>query len=317
MSKPYPPGREGPEQGGSPFRAIPARFDYPLLALGVVAVSFSAIFIRQAEAPALSMAFYRNLFATALVLPIALARYRAELRSLDRRQVLLAIGSGALLAAHFAAWIPSLAYTTVAASVVLVTTQPVWTALAARVFLGERMRPAVLAGIGVALGGAAVISGGDLAVSGRAAFGDALALIGAVTAAGYFLLGRSLRQRLSLVPYVTIAYGACAAFLLPVALVSGSELGGFSGHTWALLVLMAVVPSILGHTVFNYLLRHLDPTLIAIAIMGEPVGSALLALGFFGEVPPWTAVAGGILILIGIHVAVTNQARKQLPSPVE
>src|SRR6266536_610630 len=160
MTERHPPAE-------APARALGAGFDAPLLALGVVAVSFSAILIREAHAPSLTVALYRNAIATALLLPVALARHRAELRALDRRQVGLAAASGAMLALY-----------------------------------GERLRPRALAGIAVAVAGAAVISGGDVAVSARAAFGDLLALIGAVTAAAYFLIGRNLRRDLSLVPYV-------------------------------------------------------------------------------------------------------------------
>jgi drug/metabolite transporter (DMT)-like permease len=303
MSERHPPA-------GAPARALGARFDAPLLALGVVAVSFSAILIREARAPSLTVALYRNAIATALLLPVALTRHRAELRALDRRQLGLAAASGAMLALHFATWIPSLSYTTVAASVVLVTTQPVWTALGARFLYGERLRPRALAGIAVAVAGAAIISGGDVAVSARAAFGDLLALIGAVTAAAYFLIGRNLRQELALVPYVTIVYTTCSLLLLPAVLVSGTRITGFPTKTWLMFLLMALVPQILGHTVFNYLLRYLDPTVVAIAIMGEPVGATLLALAFYGEVPPWTAVTGGVVVLAGIYVAISAQGRR-------
>jgi drug/metabolite transporter (DMT)-like permease len=308
-------GRHPP--AGTPERALAAGFDGPLLALGVVAVSFSAILIREARAPSLTIAMYRNAIATALLLPVALTRHRHELAGLDRRQLGLALASGAMLAVHFGTWIPSLSYTTVAASVVLVTTQPVWTALGGRLLYGERLRPRALAGIGLALAGAAVISGGDVAVSGRAAFGDLLALIGAVVAAGYFLIGRNLRQELSLVPYVTVVYATCSVLLVPVVLVSGSAATGFPPKTWVMFLLMALVPQILGHTVFNYLLRHLEATVVAIGIMGEPVGASLLAIAFFGEVPSWWTAVGGVLILAGIYRAITAQARAEVPVPVE
>jgi drug/metabolite transporter (DMT)-like permease len=295
----------------SPLRALPARLDAPLLAIGVVAVSFSAILIREAHAPSLTIALYRNVIATALLLPLALGRHRAELRALTPRQLWLAFASGAMLAAHFASWIPSLSYTTVAASVVLVTTQPVWTALGGRLLYGERLRSGTLGGVGVALAGALVIAGGDVAVSGRAAFGDLLATVGAVTAAGYFLIGRNLRQDLSLVPYVTVVYATCSALLVPAVVLSGSRAWGFPARTWLMFVLMALVPQIMGHTVFNYLLRHMDPTVVAIAIMGEPVGATLLALAFYGETPPWTAVAGGLVVLAGIYVAIAAQGRRR------
>lgn len=288
-----------------------------LLALGVVAVSFAAVLIRAADAPPLAVAFYRNAFAALVLLPAALVRHRSEFRSLGRRHVATALLAGALLAAHFATWIPSVTYTTIAASTVLVTTQPVWVGLAGHLWLGERLSRAGLAGVALALAGAVVVSGGDLELSARAAVGDLLALLGAVAAAGYLLVGRRLRRSLSLLTYVGLAYSACALLLLPVALAAGEPLGGYPGKTWGILVLLALVPQVLGHTLFNYLLRFLETATVAVAIMGEPVGASLLGLGFFGEVPPWTAVVGGAAILAGIYVAITGQARRPVDAPVE
>ena len=288
-----------------------------MLASGVVAVSFSAIMIREADAPSLAIAFYRNAMAAAVLLPMAFVLHGDELRSLSRGQVTVAAAAGAFLALHFGTWIPSLSYTTVAASTVLVTTQPVWVAIAGQLFLRERITTAGMAGIGVALAGSIFVSGGDFGVSSHAVLGDLLALSGAVFAAGYFIIGRSLRRTVSLLVYVGIVYTTCALLLLPAMALSGTAFGGFPAKTWGLLLLMALVPQILGHTVFNFLLRHLEVTVVAVAIMGEPVGASLLALGFFGEVPPWTAVAGGALILGGIYLAITAQARRAIPAPVE
>ncbi|MEX2457916.1 MAG: EamA family transporter [Actinomycetota bacterium] len=291
-----------------------------LLVLGVVAVAFSAIFIRLTEAPPMTIALYRNAIAAALLLPFALARHREEIRALTRRQWGLAAMAGVLLAAHFATWIPSLDFTTVAASTVLVTTQPLWVATLSYLVFGERLRRGAVIGIAVALAGTAVVSGGDVSLSGRAAFGDLLAILGAILAAGYFVTGRALRRRMSLLAYVSICYSVCALVMIPVVAASGQPFIGVRAVDWGLLLLMALVPQILGHTVFNYLLGDVEATVVAIAVMGEPVGATLLALGFFGETPPWTAAAGGALILAGVYVAITAQARARratLPAPVE
>jgi len=295
-----------------------SRRQLALLTLGVVAVAFSSILIRLAAAPALSIAFYRNAIAAAVVVPLALARNGDELRALTPRQWATALLAGAFLAAHFALWIPSLAYTSVAASTVLVTTQPVWVGLIGRA-LGESVSRRGLAGIGLSLVGAVVISGGDLGLSRRAAFGDLLALLGAVAAAAYFLSGRSLRKRLSLVPYVAIAYSTCAVLLAAVVAVSGERFGGFPAEVWLLFALMALVPQFLGHTVFNYLLAEVEASVVAIAVTGEPVGATLLALAFFGEVPRWTAFAGGALILAGIYVTISSTSRRRVRelAPIE
>jgi drug/metabolite transporter (DMT)-like permease len=287
-----------------------------LLVLGVVAVSTSAPLIRLADAPPLAVAFYRNAFAAAALLPFALIRHGRELAGLGTRRWGALGLAGTFLAIHFAAWIPSVTLTTVAASTVLVTSQSVWAALGARL-VGERVRRAAFAGIAVALVGAVLISGADFVLSTRAFAGDMLALLGAVTAAGYLLIGRRLRPRLSLAAYAGVVYGVCSVLLLGAAVIAGTPLSGFEPKVWVLFAMMAAGPQILGHTVFNYLLRDLDATVVAVAIMGEPVGASLLALALFGEVPPWSAVIGGAVVLVGIYMAVTAQARRPADAPVE
>ena len=288
-----------------------------LLVLGVAAVSTSAPLIRLADAPPLAVALYRNLFAALALFPFALIRHRAELAALDRRRWGGLALAGGFLAIHFAAWIPSVGLTTVAASTALVNSQSIWAAVGARVVLGERVRRAAFVGIAVALAGAVVISGADFALSPRAFAGDMLAVVGAVSAAGYLLTGRRLRQRLSLVAYAFVVYAVCSLLLLIAALVVGTPLTGFEPEAWLLFVLMAAGPQILGHTVFNYLLRDVEATVVAVAVMAEPVGASLLALALFGEVPPVSAVIGGAVILAGIYLAVTAQARRPAEAPVE
>jgi drug/metabolite transporter (DMT)-like permease len=288
-----------------------------LLVLGVLAVSISAPVIRLADAPPLTVAFYRNLFAAAVLVPVVALRHRREVRGLGRGDAGALALAGSLLALHFAAWIPSVTLTTVAASTVLVTTQSVWAAAGSRLLFGERIRGMAVAGIAVALAGSVVISGADFAISGRAFAGDLLALAGAVTGAGYLLVGSRLRRRLSLPTYAGIVYAACAALLLPAILLTGIPLAGFEPKVWLMFGLLALGPQILGHTVFNYLLREVDPTVVAVAIMGEPVGASLLAVLLFGEIPQAAAILGGALILGGIYVAVTAQARRPVAAPVE
>ncbi len=274
------------------------------LALGVAAVSFSGVLIRLADAPSLTIAFYRNLIATGILLPLAVKGRADELRSLSARQWAIAVLAGFLLAAHFATWIPSLSYISIGASTVLVTTVPVWVAILGRL-LGVRIEPRTLAGIALSLAGAAVVFGRDL--GSPDARGDALALAGAVAGAGYFLSGRSLRRQVSLLAYVGIAYAVCSTVLAVVVVAAGQQLSGFPPKVWLLFLLMALGPQILGHTVFNHLLSDVEPGVIAIAVTAEPVGATVLAFAFFGEVPPWTAFAGGALILAGIWVTVSRR----------
>jgi len=279
-----------------------------LLAMGVLAVSFSGVLVRLADAPNLSIAFYRCAMAAAVLLPLALARRREELRSLTARQRWLAVLAGVFLAAHFATWIPSLSYTTVAASSVLVTTQPLWVAIFGRV-IGERTPRAAYVGIAIALAGTLVIAGGDLGGSGRAIVGDLLALAGALCAAGYVLSGRNLRQRVSVLSYAAIVY-TTAALLLGLVMLAGSiPFTGFPPQTWLVFLAITIGPQFLGHTVFNYLLGPLEASVVAIAIMAEPVGATLLAFAILGEVPSWATVAGGVLILAGVYLGISAQAR--------
>ena len=288
-----------------------------LLALAVLAVSSSAILIRLAEAPALAVSFYRCAMAAAVLLPIALLRHGAEVRSLGRRQWIVAMASAAALAAHFALWVPSLSYTSVAASTVLVTSSPVWVALLGRITIGERVSRVGVAGIALSLAGAAVISWGDVGVSARAALGDALALAGAIAAAAYVLAGRDLRQRMTLFTYAGIVYTGAAALLGAAMLVTRTSFTGYPPDVWGLFVLMTLGPQLLGHTVFNYLLADVEASVVAISVTAEPVGASLLALAVFGEVPSVSVVAGGVLILGGIYVTIAGQARARVEIETE
>lgn len=288
-----------------------------LLVIGVAIVSFSAPLIRLTEAPALTVAMYRNLFAAAVLVPLAFVFSRQQLRRLSRRDVLALVGSGLLLAIHFSTWIPSVRLTTVAASTVLVSTSPLWTALFARVFLRDRLPRAVLAGTGIAFAGAILISGFDFTLSIRAFGGDMLALAGAAAVAGHRVMGLGPRKRLEVLPFVAVIYGACAVALAIFVPLTGNRVTGFSAESWAYMILMALGPQLVGHTLFNFLLRDVDPTVLAVAIMGEAVGATLLALAFFGEVPSIGAIAGGLLLLLGIFVAVRAQSRRLLETPVE
>jgi drug/metabolite transporter (DMT)-like permease len=301
-------GAMPPAEGISPRNA-------GLLALGVLAVSSSAILIRFADAPPLAVSFYRNALAAALLVPLALLRHPGELRSLSRRQWGIALLSGGLLAVHFALWVPSLSYTSVAASTVLVTTGPVWVALIGRVTIGERLTPRGMVGVGTCLLGALVISGGDLGGSGRALFGDALALGGAIAAAGYVLAGRDLRREVSLLSYVGIVYSVAAVLLAAAMLVVGTPFLGYPANVWGLFALMTLVPQILGHTVFNFLLAEVQAQVVAISITAEPIGASLLALAFFGEAPSASVLAGGGLILAGIYVAIAAQTGRFEAAP--
>ena len=280
----------------------------PLAALGVavLAVSTSAILVRWSDAPNLVKAFYRVVFTLALLAPVAATRSRESYAEIRPRDAGFAVVSGSFLAVHFAAWFESLDWTSVAASVTLVQAQPVFVAAGAWALLDERVSRESVLGILVALAGTAAMSAGDLlggAASGpRPLYGNALALAGAVAVAGYVLAGRSLRQRMALLPYVTVVYGVCAAVLLGLILARGLPLFGYVAGEWLLFVGMAVGPGVFGHTVVNWALAHVESSVVSVSLLGEPVVSTLLAVALLDEVPtPWT-VAGGGVVLLGIYL---------------
>jgi len=293
----------------------------PGLAIAILAISTSSIFIRLAQGdgvPSLAIAAARLGIASLVILPLVLTRHRSELRRLARREWLAALLAGLFLALHFAAWVASLEYTSVASSVVIVTTSPLWVALLGSVFLHEKTSRSVLLGMGLALVGGVVIGVSDACswqgtglacpplsefVQGQAMWGNFLALAGAWAVAGYFLVGRSLRAKVSLAPYIFLVYSAAAIFLLGFMLFSGASFGGYQPETYLWLALLALVPQLVGHTTYNWALRYLPASLVAIATLGEPVGSTILAYLFLQEDPGWLKIGGGALILAGIWLA--------------
>ena len=279
---------------------------FAALAVAVVAVSTSAILVRYSSAPSIVKALYRVLFTTLLLAPLAVARHREAFGRLTNRDWLVACAGGVALAIHFASWFESLEFTSVAASVTIVQSQVLFVAVGASWLLAEHVTRRTFAGMALALVGIAVLSVGDSltgAVAGPAPlYGNALALVGAVCAAGYVLAGRSLRQRIPLIPYVIVVYSVCAVVLFVLTLADGAALVDYPASEWLLFVGMAVGPGIFGHTVLNWALAHLESSVVSVSLLGEPIGSALLALVLLGEVPSAVTVVGGAVILLGITV---------------
>lgn len=295
------PRRARPVSGPAP------RGDLVLLGVAVLAVSTSGPLIRYAAAPALTVAMWRN----ALAVPaLAVPAWRADRP--DRREVRLIALSGLLLAAHFATWVPSLSYTSVASSVALVATQPVWAALIARA-RGDDIHREVWIGIGIALVGVLVLSGVDLSISARALFGDVLALVGGALAAAYVSVGSEVRRSVGTAVYTTGCYSVAAVVLLIACVASGRPLGGFETTTWLAIAALVVGPQLLGHTLVNTVLRSITATAVSVAILFEVVGATVLAALWFGETPPLAAVPAGLLIFSGIIVVIRAGRRR----PVE
>jgi drug/metabolite transporter (DMT)-like permease len=241
-----------------------------------------------------------------------LLRHRLDLAHLAWRDWLAAIASGAFLGLHFATWISSLDYTTVAASVVLVSTSPLWVALASRLFLGEPLTRSIVTGLLLALAGGTIIAAGGSAcaagsICDQPLLGDFLALAGAVTVAGYLILGRRLRASLALAPYVFVVYATSAVMLLGITVLGGVSLTGqptpYPIEALAWIALLAIGPQLIGHSSYNYALKYLPPTYVALVTLGEPIGSSLLAFIWLNEIPAPATWLGGALILVGIVVA--------------
>jgi drug/metabolite transporter (DMT)-like permease len=289
-----------------------------ILAMGTVAVSSASVLIRLADAPALVVGAWRMLLATALLTPWAVRASRREWRRLDRADMVRLVLAGVMLAVHFAAWISSLSYTTVASAVILVSTTPIWVGLASVVLMREPISRQSAVAIAIALAGTVIVSYGDLALSGRALLGDLLALAGAWAGSAYLLLGRSVRQRLSTLAYVWPCYGIAALGLVVASMASGERLLVYSERTFLIFLLLAIGPQILGHSSFNWALAHFSALFVTIASLGEPIGATLLALVILGEVPSPAALLGGPLILGGIYVASREEAHSSsYPNPSE
>jgi drug/metabolite transporter (DMT)-like permease len=285
--------------------AIVSRRDLGLLAVGVLAVSTSGPLIREADAPALALASWRTLLATAFLALVVAARYRTAAAAASARDRRLTAFAGVLLAAHFATWIPSIGLTTVASSVALVCTQPVWAAALAH-HAGEPVGRRTWLGVAVALTGVVVLSGVDFAVSGDALAGDALALAGGALVAGYVRVGAQVRRSVPNPVYTLGCYGL-AGVLLGIACVgSGQDFVGFDTRTWWIIVALTVGPQLLGHSVFNRVLPAVGPTVVSVAVLLEVIGAALLAWWWFGEVPPAAAIPATALLLAGIALVVLD-----------
>lgn len=305
------------------MRTNPERSSIPPwlgLAFGVLAVSTASIFIRfaQEEAPSLVIAAYRLSVATLLISPIALIKYHQELRQLSVRELGLALFSGIFLAMHFAVWITSLEYTTVASSAVFVTTIPLWVAILSPFTIKEPISRLVLGGIAIALFGGVIIGLSDLCqsqgftlscpsltefASGKAFWGDILAVIGAIMAACYMLIGRKLRAKMSLISYVFMVYGMAALVLVLLVGFAGYHRFPYSPKTYLWLVLLAVIPQLIGHSTINWALRYVPAAFISLLLLGEPIGSTILAYFVLQETPGGVKIFGAILIFAGIYIA--------------
>ena len=279
---------------------------YVAIAIGVISVSLSAIFVKLSSAESAVIAFYRMLFSVLIMSPVFLLKYKSELKLLQKRDWLFSIVAGVFLAFHFILWFESLNYTSVASSTVLVTLQPIFAFIGTYLFFKEKVAFQSIVAVIVAISGSLLISWGDFRVSGAALYGDGLALIACAFITGYLLFGQDVRKRLSLMTYTMVVYSVSTITLFFYVLFMGQSFGPYESNDWLLFVMLAIVPNLLGHTLFNWSLKWVSTNAISIAILFEPVGAAILAFFIFNEKLILSQVIGGIIVILGILMFVLD-----------
>ena len=299
--------------------------------IGILAISSSSIFSRlsQEEAPSLIIASVRLFVASIILLPVVMINGRDEFKKINRKIIYLFLLAGLFLSMHFASWISSLEYTSVASSVVLVTTTPLWVALFSPIFLKEKNNPKIWIGISIAIMGSVVVSmsqtcsfdpgffmkctGLKELFSTDSFFGNILALIGAWMIAGYIIIGRKLRNKFTLAFYVFCVYSIAAVILIIWSVILGYSFTGYSGMIYFWMILLGIIPQLIGHSTFNWALGHIPASLVSIVFMAEPMGTIILAFIFLQEIPKLGEILGGLLIILGIFlVSITNNPGKNL-----
>lgn len=280
---------------------------YLAVLLAVGGVACASIFVRLAAGPPLAVAFYRLAFTTLLLAPLALTgQRRTELKGAGRRDLGLAALAGVFIALHFATWIASLELTSIASSTVLVTMQPLFVITLGALVLGERIRVRAALAAAATLIGSVIVGAGDFEVGGQAFWGDLLAFSGAFFVAVYILIGRQVRARLSLFPYVFLVFGSGALFLLLVNLLAGVTMYPLPLATWLWTLALAVFSTILGHTVYNWALGYVKAAVVSVANLGEPLVATTLGFLLFAEAPGLAQVLGGLLIIAGLYCFLTT-----------
>lgn len=279
---------------------------YIPIIIGVISVALSAIFVKLATADAGVIAFYRMLLSVLLMLPIFLLRYRKELLKLGKKDWVFSTIAGVFLAFHFILWFESLNYTSVASSTVLVTLQPIFAFVGTYFFFKEKLSFKTILSALVAIAGSVIISWGDFKLSGTAFYGDMLALIACALITTYLLFGQDVRKRLSLITYTFVVYTISTITLFFYVLIKGESFGPYPESDWFWFIMLALIPNLLGHTLFNWALKWVSTNVISIAILFEPVGAAILAFYVFQETLTTTQIIGGLIVIAGILLFVID-----------
>ncbi|MGM9966073.1 DMT family transporter [uncultured Rummeliibacillus sp.] len=284
---------------------------HPLIAIliGVFSVSTSAILVKLADADSGVIAFYRMLFSVLIMAPAFLTHYKNEVLNIQKRDWLFSIIAGVFLAFHFILWFESLHYTSIASSTVLVTLQPLFAIGGTYFFFKEPIVfKTIISGL-IAIAGSVLISWGDFKVGGLAFYGDMLALIACALVTGYMLFGQDVRKRVSLTTYTIIVYSTSTFTLFFYVLFKGESFGPYPTMDWIWFILLAIVPNLLGHNLFNWAIKWVSANVISIAILFEPVGASILAYFIFNEYLVATQVFGGIIVIVGITLFVIDESK--------
>lgn len=281
-----------------------------IILMGLLSISFASIFIKLCDAPSMVIATYRLVIASLFYVGFTSVKGGKISRGLSASQVKIMVVSAIFLTIHFSTWITSLKYTSVASSVVIVQSAPIFVALGSFVFLRERPSFLMILGIVIALAGTIVISIHDFSLDQTSLIGNLLALGGAIGAAGYLLAGRSLRAKVDTFRYVTIVYSITAGLLLIFTLLSGAPMTGYAPRIYLLFVAIAFFPQVIGHTSFNWALKYFSATAVSILLLGEPIGASILAVIFLGETLSLVKIIGGFVILGGVVLAIVAESKR-------
>lgn len=282
------------------------------LTVGIVAASFASIIIRLAQGagmPPLAIAAWRLIFTSLILLPYAWITRRQEIRDLSWAEWRMMGLAGLFLGLHFAAWISSLRYTSVASAVVLVSMGPLFVALGSWLIWRERPGGKMAVGIVLAVFGTAIIAYGDFGQGEDVLRGDLLALAGAIFIAGYLMIGRKLRGQRSLTTYIAVVYGLAMVVELIIVQIARVSLLGYSAEAYGWSLALAIGPQLIGHSTLNWALAYLSATFVSIVTLAEPIGSGILAYVILGESVSFSTFAGGVLVLLGIYVASRSELK--------
>jgi drug/metabolite transporter (DMT)-like permease len=285
---------------------------YLALAIGVISVSTSAIMVKFSTSPAGVIAFYRLFLSVLLLLPLFLTRYVSELRLITKKDWIYSMIAGVFLALHFILWFESLNYTSVASSTVLVTLQPIFAFIGTYFVFKEKISIVTIASGGIAIIGSAIISWGDFQISGSALYGDFLALFACALVTIYLMFGQTVRKRLSLITYTFIVYSFSSITLFIYVIARNESFIPNQSSDWVYFLLLALVPTLLGHSLFNWSLKWLSTSTISMAILFEPVGAIILAYYLLGEVMIWSQIIGGIIVIGGISLFVADERKAKV-----